>query len=92
VFQIVAIPSPGAKMSTQGPKFDQPTRASVEFVAPTTIAPETEEGDHRQASSVLLPAPTTYVTPELIEAATASFMDGENVVCKLMFATAGWTA
>ena len=47
---------PGAKMSTQVPKFENEARASVLVVAPTVIAAATRAGEALHAFGVPLPA------------------------------------
>jgi hypothetical protein len=56
VFQDEVMLLPGAKMSTQVPKFENDERASVIVVAPTVIAFGTRAGEELQASALLLPA------------------------------------
>ena len=47
---------PGAKISTQDPKFENDERASVSAVDPTVIALATRAGEKLQVSALLLPA------------------------------------
>jgi len=61
---------PGAKMSTQVPKFENDARASVLVVAPTVIACGVRAGDCVQASAFELPAAMAYVTPLAIDDCT----------------------
>jgi len=44
-FQADVIPDPGAKISTQVPKFEYEARASLDVVAPTVIAALTRAGE-----------------------------------------------
>ena len=85
---------PGAKMSTQVPKFEKDERASVEVVEPTVMAAATRAGDCVHASALLLPAAMEYVTPELMELLTAVSSAEDAPPPRLMFATAGlmWLA
>lgn len=65
------IPEPGAKKSTQVPKFEYDARPSELVVAATVIADGSRAGDVLQASTLLLPAATTIVTPALTAFRTA---------------------
>ena len=47
--QAETIESPGAKISTQSPKFDQAVSASLELIAPTEIVPGVPAGVVLQA-------------------------------------------
>src|SRR5690606_4050078 len=90
VNQADVIDTPGAKMSRQEPQLENDARWSLICVAPTVIAAGTSAGEKLHALELLLPAAIAYVTPALIELATALFM----VVLtpappRLMFATAG---
>ena len=69
--QPAVIPTPGAKRSTQVPKFEKLARASVLVLAATVSAAGTRAGDWVHALILLLPAATAYTTPEAIELATA---------------------
>ena len=80
---------PGAKMSRQGPKFENDARASVIVVAPTVMAFGTRAGDVVQAFTLLFPAAIAYVTPSLMELVTAVSKAVEAPPPKLMLATAG---
>src|SRR6266545_1688978 len=71
VIQDEVMLTPGAKMSTQVPKLENEARLSLMSVAPTVIAAGTRAGLKLQALALLLPAAMAYVTPELIELATA---------------------
>lgn len=66
VLQAEVMDEPGAKMSTQVPKFEYEARASVEVVAATVKALGARAGDVVQASRLLLPAATTTETPSLM--------------------------
>jgi hypothetical protein len=55
--------SPGAAISTQLPKLLNEARASVMVLADTVMAAAALEGEKLQASTALLPAATTTVTP-----------------------------
>src|SRR6185436_20499650 len=61
VFQDDVMFDPGAKMSTQVPKFEKDDRASVVVVEPTVSAFATRAGDELQAFALLLPAATAIV-------------------------------
>jgi hypothetical protein len=56
VFQVEVMLEPGAKMSTQVPKFENEERASVMVVEPTVSAAATRAGDELHALALLLPA------------------------------------
>jgi hypothetical protein len=58
VFQEEVMLLPGAKTSTQGPKFENDERASVVVVEPTVIAFATREGEPLQAFVFSFPAAT----------------------------------
>src|SRR4051794_5599898 len=83
---------PGAKMSTQVPKFENEARASVFVVAPTVMASAVRAGLLLHASALLLPAARAYVTPEAIDRRTASSSAADTPPPRLMLATAGFTA
>ena len=72
VFQSEVMPVPGAKRSTQDPKFEYVvSRLSVDVVAATVSAAGTSPGLDVHASRALFPAAIVYVTPEAIELFTA---------------------
>jgi hypothetical protein len=54
---------PGAKMSTEDPKFDQDARLSRMVEAPTVITAGARAGETYPASLPSLPAATTTCTP-----------------------------
>src|SRR6266508_754269 len=89
VIQDEVMLTPGAKMSTQVPKLENEARLSLMSVAPTVIAAGTRAGLKLQALALLLPAAMAYVTPELIELATALSRVVSMPPPRLMFATAG---
>ena len=62
--QPAVIPTPGAKMSTQVPKFEKLARASVLVLAATVRAEVTRAGDVLHALPALLPAAMAYTTPK----------------------------
>ena len=66
--------------------------ASVRVVAPTVMAEATRDGEELQAFADELPAARAYVTPELIELATALSSAVLTPPPRLMFATAGFRA
>ena len=82
---------PGAKMSRHVPKLENDDRASVFVVEPTVTAAGARAGDELQASTLLLPAATTNVTPALIELFTAVSSAVLAPPPRLMLATAGFT-
>src|SRR5206468_5388053 len=82
--------TPGPKMSTHVPKFENDARVSVLSVAATVIAAATRAGEVVQASVLLLPAAMQNVTPELIAPLTASSRAWEAPPPSDMLATAGW--
>ncbi len=66
--------TPGAKISTSGPKFEKEALISVEAsIAPTVIAEGADAGDVLEASWSLFPAATTTVIPARVRAAIAEF-------------------
>src|SRR5215510_1890977 len=83
------MPAPGAKMSTALPKFENADRASPLVLEPTVIAALTRAGDELDAFVFELPAAIAYVTPELIEFATAESSAVLTPPPRLMLATAG---
>jgi len=68
------VESPGAKMSTQLPQFDDPAFKSALVVDPTLMASGAEPGDCPHASALLFPAAVTTVIPASYAAFTASFI------------------
>ena len=54
--------TPGAKMSTSGPKFEKSARTSLMLVAPTVIASATRAGLWLVASRFLFPADTCHIS------------------------------
>ena len=80
---------PGANRSRHVPQFENEERASVEVVAPSVIAFGVRAGVKLQASPLLFPAASAYVTPSAIEFVTAvsraAFAPDPP---RLMFATA----
>ena len=64
---------PGAKMSTQVPKFENEERASDAVVDPTVTALPADAGELLHASPLLFPAAATTVTPASVMYCTASF-------------------
>ena len=90
---LAVVSPPGAKTSMHEPMFEYDARLSVFVVAPTVIADAASAGLVVHASLLLLPAATTYVTPDATDALTASSMlDTTTLVPRLMFATAGLIA
>ena len=71
------IPAPGAKISTQLPKFENPARASTLVVAPTVIAVGALAGERVHASFDSLPAAATTVMPAFVRRKIASLMAEE---------------
>lgn len=65
------MPTPGAKRSTQAPKFEKAGLASAESTAPTVIAFGTRAGEKPQASDPSLPAAVTTGMPAAIARFTA---------------------
>jgi hypothetical protein len=65
--------TPGAKTSTQSPKFEKDARESVIVEAPTVIALGELAGVLEHASVLSLPAATTGVMPAANNFCTASF-------------------
>ncbi len=56
VFHVDVMLEPGAKRSTQVPKFENDDRASVVVVDPTVSAVATRAGEELHALALLLPA------------------------------------
>src|SRR5688572_22881764 len=86
------MPTPGAKMSTQVPQFENQARWSMLSDAPTVIAWAVRAGEIEHASAFSLPAARVYVTPDAIDACTAWSTARLAGPARLMFATAGFTA
>src|SRR5438270_3282786 len=89
--------TPGAKISTQVPKFAHDALWSVESVAETVMAAAARAGDVVQASSGFpaaspLPAATQNTTPALTAPVTASSSACEAPPPRDIFATAGLIA
>src|SRR5258706_8055883 len=86
-YQSDSICSPGAKRSTQGPKFANDALPSRMFVALTVMALDTLAGEIVQASVAMLlfavpfPASTQTVMPSAMAAliAASKLIDGESV-------------
>src|SRR5262249_51110946 len=91
-FQSDVMFTPGPKISTHVPKFENEARVSVLSVAATVIAAATRAGDVVQASTLLLPAAMENVTPELIAPLTALSSAEDAPPPSDMLATAGWIA
>ena len=89
VFHADVIPVPGAKTSTQLPKFEYEARASFDPVAPTVSAFGVDAGDEPQASALELPAATAKVMPSAIAFCVAVLSAAEYPPPRLMLATAG---
>src|SRR5882724_7063685 len=83
------IPEPGAKRSTQVPKFENDERASVLVVEPTVMAFAARAGEELHAFALLLPAATAMGTPALARLLTAVSRAVETPPPRLMLATAG---
>src|SRR5688500_4611754 len=84
---------PGAKRSTQAPKFDGPSaplkRASPLVELATVMTRGTRAGELPHASAPSLPAEATTVMPRLIAALVASSIAVEAAPPRLMLTTAG---
>ena len=91
LYQSDVMPTPGALMSTQLPKFEKDANPSLMSVAATVMAEDSLEGELLQALAVLFPAATAKVTPALTALATAWLSVAENPPPRLMFAAAGRT-
>src|SRR3989442_13676660 len=90
LFQSDVVFTPGAKMSTQGPKLENDAMLSLMSVAPTVSASGALAGEVLQASGAPeLPAATAYTTPAAIEFSTAVFSGGKNPPPRLMLAPPG---
>src|SRR5687767_7336136 len=85
---------PGAKMSTQDPKFEKDERESVRVVDPTEMTFAARAGEELQALALAFPAATAKVTPALTALLTALSSAVEAPPPRLMLATAGlmWLA
>ncbi len=83
------IPTPGAKTSTQGPRFENQARWSSWPVAPTVIALGAPPGEVAQASAPSLPAAAATTTPSATSASTAASIAADSGPPRLRLATAG---
>ena len=86
--QAEVIDTPGAWISTQGPKFENDAFASVFEVAPTVIAEAARAGEAVHASAFELPAATTTTIPAFVNLVTAASTVAEPDPPKDMFTTA----
>ena len=84
--------TPGAKRSTQEPKFENVARASARSVAATVSTSGTRPGDASHASVSVFPAAATYVIPVSIDRRTAASSASDATDVALTVATAGWIA
>src|SRR4051812_8156363 len=84
---VLTMSTPGAKTSTQEPKFEKPGLESVESTAPTVMASGTRAGDSVHASTDSFPAATTTGIPALIAACTASSTALDDCPPRLMLTT-----
>ena len=89
VLQEDVILEPGAKRSTQVPKFEKDERASVLVVEPTVSALAARAGETLHAFWFSFPAATAYVTPAATELLTEVSSADDAQPPRLMFATAG---
>jgi hypothetical protein len=81
--------SPGAKISTQSPKFDQAVSASFVLIAPTEIVPGVPAGVVLQADLAELPDAAITTIPSAIKFLIAlSIVVAETSKPMLMFTTA----
>jgi hypothetical protein len=80
---------PGAKTSTQSPKFEKDERASAIVEAPTVTALGVLAGVLEQASVFSFPAATTGVMPAAKSFCTASFTNWYLLPPRLAFITPG---
>jgi hypothetical protein len=81
--------SPGAKMSTQSPKFDHAVSASLALIAPTEIVPGVPAGVVLQADLAEFPDAATTTMPSAIKFLIAvSIVVAETSKPMLMFTTA----
>src|SRR5437899_6578240 len=81
--------TPGPKMSTHVPKFENDARVSLLSVAATVMAAATRAGDVVQASVLLVPAAMQNVTPALIAPLAESSSACDAPPPRDMLATAG---
>src|SRR2546425_917656 len=90
VFQSDVVFTPGAKISTHGPKLENDAMLSLMSVAPTVSASGALAGEVLQASGAPeLPAATAYTTPAAIEFSTAGFSGWRIPPPGFMWATDG---
>jgi hypothetical protein len=87
--QAETIESPGAKISTQSPKFDHAVSASFELIAPTEIVPGVPAGVVLHAVRAELPDAATTTTPSANKFFMAVSIEvAETSKPMLMFTTA----
>src|SRR5688572_20552717 len=79
--------TPGAKMSTQEPKFENEARLSASSLAATVMADGSLAGDVLHASWLSLPAASANGMPDATALATASLSACEKPPPRLMLAT-----
>src|SRR5258708_23547742 len=83
--------TPGPRMCTQLPKFENDAKASLMSVAPTVIDVDALDGELLHASAELLPAAMAYVTPAAVDRSPAALSVDEKPPPRLMLAAAGST-
>ena len=89
VYHAETMSVPGAKTSTQEPKFEDGTLPSTWLMPPTVIANGSDAGEYEHASLLLFPAATTTETLSWINETTASLTSTDLLAPRLKFATAG---
>ena len=89
VYHDETMSAPGAKTSTQEPKFEDGTLLSARSLPPTVIAIGSDAGEYEHASLLLFPAATTTEILSCTNETTASLIRIELLAPRLKFATAG---
>ena len=89
VYHAETMSVPGAKTSTQEPKFEDGTLPSAWSMPPTVIANGSDAGEYEHASLLLFPAAATTEILSCINETTASLIRTELLAPRLRFATAG---
>jgi hypothetical protein len=89
VYHAETMSVPGAKTSTQEPKFEDGTLPSTWLMPPTVIANGSDAGEYEHASLLLFPAAATTETLSCINETTASLTSTDLLAPRLKFATAG---
>src|SRR5258708_39928626 len=81
--------TPGPRMCTQLPKFENDAKASLMSVAPTVIDVDALDGQLLHASTELWPAARAYVTPAAVDRSTVVLTVAEKPPPRLMLPARG---